>query len=115
MYFLDVDVCQSGACALENGADTVDAICENSGGQALCNCPDGYNGNAYSGGTCTLTVQCSSNGTSCGEYATCSVQDGLIQCTCESGQFPDGTITMNGPSSTECIQGKCESVNPINK
>ncbi len=46
-----VNVCD-GACAVVNGAGTVAAECQATGGQASCTCPEGYSGNANAGGSC---------------------------------------------------------------
>ncbi len=93
-----------GSCA-ELECDP-NATCDDSGGEAVCTCKQGYEGDGLS---CTLTASASPSGcdeAGCDPNATCDDSGGEAVCTCGQGYEGDGLSCTALPPS--CDELECD-------
>lgn len=83
-------------CTLPNACGA-GSLCTNFPGGHLCECPEGYTGDAYGSG-CRDIDECS--GSPCGKDAVCSNNEGSFRCSCPPGFAGDPLSSCKGTSRT---------------
>ncbi|XP_060600326.1 fibrillin-1-like [Ruditapes philippinarum] len=97
----DINECRQG--------DRCDQICENTVGSYRCMCKQGFSLDLTDRKSCIVNNQCTNETNTCGDHATCFMENGKPSCICSKGFEKHGSICKD-IDECEDANGMCTQI-----